>query len=191
MRVPRVSTCCCGCTLETGTITIGWLYIIFSVLTIISGTLDLMAEVIEPPQITNTSIPMLFDSLVSSTTDLPIPTTTDLPIPITSDIVISAFTALFGVIAAAITLIVSIMLLIGVNKRIPKLFNYWIVFEIIVLVMGVLDGIITGTMSIINKTTPEGVGTIISVLIWGAIVAYLIIVVYNFKKKIQSDNQRV
>uniref|UniRef100_A0A336KPZ0 CSON012344 protein n=1 Tax=Culicoides sonorensis TaxID=179676 RepID=A0A336KPZ0_CULSO len=39
-KLPTISSCCCGCTLQTGTLILGWFYLILTVLSLSSfGTI--------------------------------------------------------------------------------------------------------------------------------------------------------
>ncbi|XP_077300866.1 uncharacterized protein LOC143921433 [Arctopsyche grandis] len=153
MGVPEVKTCCCGCTLETGTLIIGWLNIVFAALTIIGSIMGIIS-----PNSQNHG---------------------------------STASLVLGMIAGVITLLVSIMLIIGVKRRLPKYVHYWILIATISFVISLLNGIIQGIMLSVNGNVGGGVGAIIVVLISGAIMAYLIIVVFNFKRELLSENQHV
>ncbi|EFX85636.1 hypothetical protein DAPPUDRAFT_127578 [Daphnia pulex] len=157
----KVNHCCCGCSLQTGTKIIGWLYLVSEIIAIV---MLVLVEVLPEEQTSQT-------------------TTSE-----TGNSETFAIMEITSIVTAAIKILVTVPLLIAAYKNSrPMLLLPWLICAIVTALMAIG----TGIASVINSSGKETffneiiANTVVNFL-GSALTIYYWIVVYSFYRRLRE-----
>uniref|UniRef100_A0A1B6G5D3 Uncharacterized protein n=1 Tax=Cuerna arida TaxID=1464854 RepID=A0A1B6G5D3_9HEMI len=157
MSIPQLNSCCCGCSLKTGSKIIGWLSMIASIASLIMFGLALagLYYIEEHPEKVTPENKEIFDHLPALKA-----------------------AAIMMIIVHIIGCILSFILLMGVYQQKAKLVLIWVMVALTCAIIAQLVNIV----QLFALYQPANIGNII----WFLLDLYFILVVYSFYREIQN-----